>query len=155
MSDPSPSQGDQPTQEELQAYLEQLREAEPAELVAQAYTMLGTGAEVKLGRPDARVLIDAMAALTEAVSGSVAEDLATRMRNGVVQLQTAQVQAERQAASQGDAPPAAQQQPPATPPGAGPPGAPEPAAQPPGQPPGQPQGQKPTDRLWIPGREPR
>lgn len=152
MSDPSSSQGDQPTQEEMEAYLEQLRQAEPAELVAQAYTMLGTGAEVKLGRSDARVLIDAMAALTEAAAGGVAEDLTTRMRNGVVQLQTAQVQAEREAGREGAAAQAGQP-PPAAP--GGPAGSPDPTPQPSGQTPGQPQGEKPTDRLWIPGRDPR
>lgn len=151
VSDPSPSQGDQPTQEEMEAYLAQLRDAEPAELVAQAYTMLGTGAEVKLGRSDARVLIDAMAALTEAVAGGVAEDLTTRMRNGVVQLQTAQVQAEREAGGEAAAP-AAPESPPAATPGGSPPAG---AAEPSGQSPGQSQGEKPTDRLWIPGREPR
>ncbi|MEX0658807.1 MAG: hypothetical protein WD080_06700, partial [Egibacteraceae bacterium] len=150
VSDPSPNQGDQPTQEEMEAYLAQLREAEPAELVAQAYTMLGTGAEVKLGRPDARVLIDAMGALTEAVAGGVAEDLTTRMRNGVVQLQTAQVQAEREAGGEAPAPAA-----PGSPSSHAPGGTPPTASEPSRQPPGQSQGQKPADRLWIPGREPR
>lgn len=152
-----PPQADQPTQEELQAYLEQLRDADPAEVVAQAYTMLGTGAEVKLGRSDARVLIDAMAAMTEAVGDAVGQDLATRMRNGVVQLQTAQVQAEREAA--GTASAAGAQ---ATPPPGQAPGAPRPAdtgagaAGRPAQAQREEQGQgSPADRLWIPGREPR
>lgn len=141
-----PSQGDQPSQEELEAYLEQLRQAEADEVVAQAYTMLGTGAEVKLGRPDARVLIDAMAAMTEAVAAGIEESLATRMRNGVVQLQNAQVQAERQGsggeAAKPTAPPAA--------PGASPASAPTDAgaAQPSSS---QEQGSA-ADRLWIPGR---
>lgn len=153
MSDPSTS-ADEPTQEELQAYFEQLRDADPGEVVAQAYTMLGTGAEVKIGRADARVLIDAMAAMTEAVADTIETELATRMRNGVVQLQNAQVQAERQAAGdQADlgGEPTSQPQP-------------RPAASPPGPAPSGPADQGATeqgkeqsasDRLWIPGREPR
>lgn len=90
-------QGEQPSDEDVQAYVEQLRGAEPQDIIAQAYTMLGTGAEVKLGRQDARVLIDAMEALTSAAEQRLSGDLPERMRNGVVQLQTAQVQAERQA----------------------------------------------------------
>lgn len=145
MSDPRTTQGDEPTSEELQAYLEQLRGADPAEILAQAYTVLGTGAEVKLGRRDARVLIDAMSALAEAAAGSVDDDLTTRMRNGVVQLQTAQVQAERQGA--GEAGQDAQQ------PHAEPSGAAQPSATPPQG--GQQEDESVTDRLWIPGREPR
>lgn len=151
MSDPRSQGAEQPTEEELQAYLEQLRAADPAEIVAQAYTMLGTGAEVKLGRSDARVLIDAMAALSDATASALDKDLVERMRNGVVQLQTAQVQAERQAA-----------------PGAAAGGSPRPGAADasPREPAGAPRqeqrtaegeagGQSLTDRLWIPGREPR
>lgn len=141
MSEPT---SHQPSEEELSAYLDQLRNASAAELVAQAYTMLGTGAEVKLGRPDARVLIDALAALTEATGAAVGDDLAARMRNGVAQLQTAQVQAERQAggeAASGEGQPAAPQEP--TGDAARQQGQAEQASQ---------QGQQASDRLWIPGR---
>lgn len=152
MSDPTREQAAQPTEEEMKAYLEQLRDADPAEIVAQAYTMLGTGAEVKLGRSDARVLIDAMGALAEIVQGRLEESLVTRMRNGVVQLQTAQVQAERQAAGEpaqeDDASGAAQAGPA---PGDAEHG--EPRAPGPEQPKPDAGGQgSMTDRLWIPGQ---
>jgi hypothetical protein len=134
------------SQEELQAYLEQLREADAADIVVQAYTMLGTGAEVKLGRPDARVLIDAMAGLAQATGARLGE-LGQRMQAGVAQLQMAQVEAERRAA--------------AAPPVPGQPGAAQ-AEQTPQAPPagpasaatGQPAEPSVTDRLWIPGRGP-
>lgn len=138
-------QPEQPSPEELRAYLEQLREAEAGEILAQAYTMLGTGAEVKLGRPDARVLIDAMAGMVAGM-GERAGDLAQRMQAGVAQLQMAQVEAERQGGgdSTGSGPAA----------GDGPPadgaGQPRPAATPPPTPPRP----SPTDKLWIPGRDP-
>lgn len=154
VSDPRREQGEQaaqPSEEEMKAYLEQLREADPAEIVAQAYTMLGTGAEVKLGRSDARVLIDAMGALAEVTQGKLEDDLVTRMRNGVVQLQTAQVQAEREAAGAGQ--PSAASQP------AGAEQSPGPAGQGQTPTPGQDQPdaggeESMTDRLWIPGRGP-
>jgi hypothetical protein len=143
------------SEEELRAYLEQLREADATEILVQAYTMLGTGAEVKLGRPDARVLIDAMTGLASAVGPRLGE-LGQRMQAGVQQLQLAQVEAERQAATPQNQP--------------GPEPATEPAQPQTGQqspPPGRPGGdggaagagggggqQRMTDRLWIPGRDP-
>lgn len=152
MSDARGPQADEPTEEELKAYLTQLRDADPAEIVAQAYTMLGTGAEVKLGRPDARVLIDAMGALAEAAGDRLEPDLATRMRNGVVQLQTAQVQAEREAAgtgAPGDVPQTGAPQPPPDAPGQGQPGAPEAGEADGGS------DESMTSRLWVPGQGPR
>lgn len=139
-------QGEQPSDEDVQAYVEQLRGAEPQDIIAQAYTMLGTGAEVKLGREDARVLIDAMEALTSAAEQRLSGDLPERMRNGVVQLQTAQVQAERQQAGEAQGTGEAEQ-----------------GQQAGGQAPGQgqqggsqgqqgEQGKSAAERLWIPGR---
>ena len=138
MSDPS--QQGQPSQEEMQAYIEQLRAADPSEIIAQAFTMLGTGAELKLGRPDARVLIDAVAALVDAVGDRVSDELRSGMESGLAQLQQAQVQAEQQAGeAASDAAPSepAAEAPPASPP--------------PSQSPGQ--GGKSSDRLWVPGRD--
>ena len=89
MSDPLSAQ--QPTEEELRAYLEQLREADPAGLVAESYNLLAAGAQVKLGRPDARMLIDAMAALVQVTGQRLPPELANQMAQGVQQLQLAQV----------------------------------------------------------------
>ncbi|MGH8909656.1 MAG: hypothetical protein ACRD0K_24990 [Egibacteraceae bacterium] len=126
------------SEEELRQYVAQLREAPVGELLAQAYTMLGAWAEAKLGRRDARSLIDGMNGLVQASAGGLPDDLAKQMRDGISQLQLAQVQAEQQLARQQQAgdeqgqPAAASEQ------------APEPSPQ------------KPmTDRLWIPGRDPR
>jgi hypothetical protein len=150
-----PTQG-QPTEEELQAYLEQLRTADVAEVVVQAFNMLGTGANVKLGRPDARIAIDVLDAVVGAVDGRIDERIVEQMRAGVTQLKTAQVESEREQAgaapspgpepaASSAAPPSGDQQAPQTP-GAPPRRTPEP--------PGG-QGQRMTDRLWVPGREPR
>jgi hypothetical protein len=142
MSDPMT---DGPTEEEMRAYLENLRQAQPVEIVVQAFGLLATASEVKLGRVDARVLIDGMAALVEATAERMPDEIVDRMQQTVVQLQMAQVQAERdvataeqteQDAGEVDEGAGAQQAPPQQ-----------------GQPqPGQ-QDQTMTDRLWIPGRD--
>jgi hypothetical protein len=165
-----PTQTRQPTQEELEAHLAQLREADVAEVVAQAVNMLATGAQVKLGRTDARVLIDAIIGVADAAEGRVHGELVRQIRDAVSQLQMAQVQAERESggAEPGDTPGAAEGprsgagQPGGGRPGGagagpgGPRGGPagqtgQAGSQAPGPPGG---GQRMTDRLWIPGREP-
>lgn len=136
---------EQLSEEELRAYLAQLREAPVADMLSQVYTLLGSWAEAKLGRRDARPLIDAMGALVQGAGSGLPEDLADRMRKGIGQLQLAQVQAEQQLAAEQQAAPD------------------RPAPQPSGdhptqQPPSSGAGkddQRLTDRLWIPGRDPR
>lgn len=144
-----PSQPDQPSEEEIRAYLAQIREADPTAIIVQAFQMLGEGAQIKLGRSDARVLIDTMGAVSEAVAGRVPADLTEQMRTGVAQLQTAQVQAERE---QGAAAPSAAGDPTAS-------GTSDASGMPPGSPttssPQQDAEEKLTDRLWIPGRGPK
>lgn len=152
----------QPSQEELQAYLQQMQAAEPAEIVAQAFQILAMGAEVKIGRSEARVLIDSLAGLTQAAQSRLPDDLSTGMQNAVRQLQMAQVQAEQ--AQGGQAEERAESGMGAGGPAAGHPGQRQPAGdpQPPGQQPPPQQGaqqqggqqgeQSMTDRLWIPGR---
>lgn len=136
---------DQPSPEELQAYVEQLRATDPRDIVAQAFSMLGTSAEVKLGTRDARVLIDAMAGIVGSAGPSL-PDLAPQMEAYVGQLKMAQVQLEAEARAGGGEVPAA--------PGAAPAAPGQAAGAPPGQAPqpGEAEGSKLTDRLWIPGR---
>jgi len=139
------------SESELRAYLEQLRSAEVGEVVVQAYALLGTAAEAKLGLPDARLLIDAMGAVAQAIGDRLEGDLGEQLRAGVGQLQVAQVETERQlaAARREEGGPAsrtaegqtAQAQPASAAPAGPPAGAPR-------QQPQQPM----TDRLWIPGR---
>lgn len=160
---PGQESSGQPSEEEMRAYLAQLREADPVEIVAQAYTMLGTGAEVKLGRPDARTLIDALAGLVESVQARLPADLVERMRGGLTQLQMAQVESEQSGDSPPSGSPSAQerpdqpsgrepqeggsQDPPQT--GSSQTGPPQSGSSRGGDP------NKMTDRLWIPGRDPR
>jgi hypothetical protein len=128
-------QGPEPTEEELRAYLLELRQADPAEFVMQAVNILVTGAQAKIGMPDGRMLIDALSGLVDGASTGLPQELAAALGTAVVQLQTAQVQAEAQlggapaAPADGTAPAA-------------------PASQPTTSEPKQ----KMTDRLWIPGQ---
>lgn len=150
MTDPTQMPG-QPSQEEMRAYLEQLRAADPVGLLAEAFNLLATGAQVKLGRPDARVLIDAMAGMVQAAATSMPADIAKQMNDGIGQLQLAQVQAEKDAAGAGgDA--ADQGEEDSAGAGAPQPGAPQQGA--PGGAGGA-GGQRMTDRLWVPGRDPK
>ncbi len=148
MSDPQQSDG--PSEEELQAYMEQMRQADPSEVVAQAFNLLATGAQVKLGRPDGRVIIDGLAGLTDAVQPSLPDEVHQQMSQAVQQLQTAQVQAEQEggasAAGAGAAAGAGEA-------GAGQAGAAPQGGEQPGQQQSSQQGeQRLTDRLWVPGR---
>src|SRR5688500_7277133 len=101
MSDPRMAgQPAQPSQEEMRVYLEQLREADAAGLVAEAFNLLATGAQVKLGRSDARVLIDSLAAMVEVSAAAMPEQITEQMKQGIAQLQMAQVEAERDMAAE-------------------------------------------------------
>ena len=148
MSDPTQMAG-QPSEAEMRAYLEQLREADAAGLVAEAFNLLATGAQVKLGRPDARSLIDSLAGMVQGAGTALPPQIIEQMTAGIKQLQLAQVQAERDMAAAAGA--------------GGEPGdgqAAEGDAAAPSPPtmssPGQSAADKRmTDRLWVPGRDPR
>ncbi len=84
--------------EELRAYLAQLRRADVAEVIAQAFSILASGAEVKLGRRDGRLLIDAASALAEAVGPQLDRQLADQLNQAITQLRVGQVDAEKQLA---------------------------------------------------------
>jgi len=140
----------QPSEEELQAYLEQLRSTPTEEVLVQSFNMLAMAAQAKLGLRDARTLIDAMDAVQKAGAASTGQ-IGQQMASAVGQLKMAQVEAERQqTAEAGDAETG---QEPETDAGRGG-GAPEPPSAGADQAPGA-GGQRMTDRLWIPGRGPR
>lgn len=139
---PGMSGGQQPTEEELRAYLMELRQADPAEFLMQAVNILVTGAQAKIGMPDGRLLIDAVAGIVDTAGERLPEQLGEALRNAVVQLQTAQVQAEREVAAMSGEP---------IPPAEGAEAGQGPGGEAPGPRVSEPQ-QKMTDRLWIPGK---
>lgn len=150
MADPTQAGGgDRPSEEEMQQYLEQLRAADPTEIVAQAFNMLATGAQVKIGRPDGRTLIDTLDAIANSVRSRLPDDVVDQMQQGVSQLQQMQVQAEQEdqgAAAEGQDATAGTSQPGG--------GQPQPGSPQGGQQQGdQQQGdQRMTSRLWVPGQ---
>ena len=146
MSDATSQEGErEPTEEELRAYLAQLRVADVNEVIAQAFSMLAAAAEVKLGRRDARLLVDATAALRETTAGQVDPRLTQQMDQALQQLRLGQVDAEAQLTKlradghlEGDEPgdlPGVPSEPGAAAP------APAPAPEAPA-----------ASRLWVPGR---
>ena len=150
----------QPSEEEIRAYLSQLREAPVDQVLAEVANALLNAAQVKVGRRDGRLLIDALGAMNDAVRGHAAEELTTQLDQALQQLRMAQVEGEQQvaqAAAKGQAEPGDLSEDPA-----GQEGAAEPAPegedageqqQPPQQPTQQPsQGGSAASRLWVPGR---
>jgi hypothetical protein len=150
--DPNAAEG-QPSEEEVRAYLAQLRGAPADQVLAEVFSGLLNAAQVKVGRRDARLLLDATATLVAQVRGVLPEELTKQLDDVLGQLRMAQVQAEpevAQAAAQGQAEPndlgadavpdRGEAQAPAT--GGEPPAA---GTTPPG-------GSDAASRLWVPGR---
>lgn len=131
--------GPGPSEADLQRMLAEMREAPAEQVLVEVINLLLQAAQVKLGRPDARVLIDAVAAVAEASSGRADAALLGQVSQAVAQLRMAQVEAEGAEAGAA-APPG-----PATPP---PPRTDEAARSPRSGPPQPPAG----SRLWVPGR---
>lgn len=138
--------GDAASEAEVRAYLERLRGAPVEDVIAELASMLATAAQVKLGRPDGRLLLDVLGAVTTALEGRIDPALTGQLAEALAQLRLAQVQAEGaggvQSAPAAPAAPAAE--------GGTPPSATRPA---PGAPPGPGAGDGPSQRsrLWVPG----
>ncbi len=151
----------QPSEEEIRAYLSQLRQAPVDQVLAEVVNALLNAAQVKVGRRDGRLLIDITAAITDTIRGQVPDELTTQLDQALTQLRMAQVDGEQQVAQakasgqheDGDLAADPQEASEASEPGgdAGPREAPPasggPAATPP--PAG---GGSAASRLWVPGR---
>src|SRR5690625_4348679 len=103
----NPTQGpgsEQPSEEEIRQYLNQLRTTPADQVLAEVSSALVNAAQVKLGRQDARLLLDVVAAITQAVRGRVSDELLSQLDDVLSKLRLAQVEAEKEvatAASQG------------------------------------------------------
>jgi len=130
-----------PSEAELQLMLAQMREAPAEQVLVEVINALLQAVQVKLGRPDARILLDAVAAMAESVRGRADAQLVDQVAGAVTQLRLAQVEAEGAAADPSDAAVGRPSDAPAA----------DSAAQrtpQPGSQPGPPAG----SRLWVPGR---
>lgn len=94
-------QGGQPSEEELREYLSQLRTVPADRIVLDALTSVLTAAQAKLGRRDARLLIDLSAATLDHTRAHLPDEQTRQFDEVVRQLQAAQVQAEQQVANSG------------------------------------------------------
>jgi len=132
-----------PSEAELQQMLAQMRDAPAEQVLVEVANVLLQAVQVKLGRPDARLLLDAVAAVAESVRGRADAQLVDQVAAAVAQLRLAQVEAEGGAPGAADAavPPA----PPADSRSAGTPAGPAQSGAP-GDAPGG------ASRLWVPGR---
>lgn len=129
--------------EEMRKYLEQLRTAPAEQVVAEVLSSLLTAAQAKLGRHDARLLIDVASLVLGHGRPYVAEQMTTQVDQMLSQLRFAQVDAEGKAAQSPHE--EANDLPTAPPPPAQ--GASAGQASP-----AQPTQQPPTSKLWVPGR---
>lgn len=93
----SQQQSGQLSEEQVRAYLAELRDAQVTDILAQVISTLLNGAQVKLGRRDARVLIDTAAAVIERIGPDLDEGFAEEVSSILSQLRMAQVQAEQEA----------------------------------------------------------
>jgi hypothetical protein len=103
-----PNADGQPSEEEVRAYLGQLRAAPADQVLAEVFSGLLNAAQVKVGRRDARLLLDATATLVAEVRPVLPQELVTQLDDVLSQLRMAQVQAEpevAQAAAQGQVEP--------------------------------------------------
>ena len=137
--------GDEPTEEEVRAYISQLRGAPVDQVIAEVSSALINAAQVKLGRKDGRLLLDVVGAVTEQLRGKVDDELPRQLDDVLAKLRMAQVEAEKEVAQQaqeepndlGSTPTAPSETPPAQAPGT-------PAA-------GTSDGGGAASRLWTPG----
>lgn len=152
---------EQPSEEELRQYLGEMRQAHVGEIVAQVVSALLNGAQVKLGRRDARLLIDLADGVTSQAGPHIDERFTQEVSQVLSQLRMAQVEAEEELAklqADGQIPPEANDvgpasSRPATDDGAGDEGSADAGE---GQPASQtppPSAQRPSaaSRLWTPG----
>jgi hypothetical protein len=136
------------SEEQAREYAAQLRSAPAEQLITELLSGLLNAAQIKLGRRDARLLIDLSAALHEHARRYLPAELTRQVEQALHQLRLGQVRAEGAAAGRQQVEPNDLAEPSAPPAdAAGQPTAP-PAA--PTPPPPQP---SPASRLWIPGRD--
>lgn len=134
----------EPSEEQAREYAQQLRSVPAEQVVTDVLSSLLNLAQVKLGRRDARLLIDLSAVLLGHARRYLPAELTSQVDQLLSQLRLAQVRAEGAAAGGGRAEPNDLAETPAPPEGA----AGQPAA-PPAAPPQPP----PASRLWVPGRD--
>lgn len=96
MSDTNPPSGQQPTEEEMQAYLQELRTTPVGQVLTEVLSVLLNAAQVKLGRHDGRLVLDVVALLNDAAGEALPDEITSQVRDALAQLRLAHVEAEKQ-----------------------------------------------------------
>jgi hypothetical protein len=122
--------------EDAREYVEQIRSLPVEQIIADVLFSLLQAAQIKLGRRDARLLIDLSAVAHEHARPYLPDELTKQVDQALGQLRLAQVSAEGQVSQRGEAEENDLSRVPAPPSAAAPP-------PPPGPPP---------SKLWVPGR---
>lgn len=82
------------TEEQMREYLARLRETPAEQLLAEVLSSLLNTAQAKLGRRDARLLIDLSGMVADHVREHVSDDLTGQVDQALTQLRNEQVRAE-------------------------------------------------------------
>lgn len=92
----NPAGGQEPSEEEVRAYLQELRDTPVGQVVTEVLSVLLNAAQVKLGRHDGRFVLDTVALLTDATAGALPQEIVKQVQDALSQLRLAQVEAEKQ-----------------------------------------------------------
>jgi hypothetical protein len=138
--EPQQQHQSRPTADDASEIVKQLRSAPAEEIVAEAFFMLLNAAQIKLGRRDARLLIDLSTVMLEHAHDYLPDTLVKQVEQSLGQLRIGQVSAENELAKRGQPEPNDLPRAP-TPPATGSGGSPSAAAS-----------QSRTSGLWVPGR---
>jgi len=95
-TNPSPQAGHEPTEEEMRAYLQELRDTPVGQVLTEVLSVLLNAAQVKLGRHDGRLVLDTVALLTDATKDALPKEIVSQLQGALSQLRLAQVEAEKQ-----------------------------------------------------------
>lgn len=128
------------TEEQLREYLAQLRTAPVEQVLTEVLSGLLSAAQAKLGRRDARLLIDISAQAVDHARAHLSAGLSQQLDQALGQLRREQVRAEEQVAAQTGSEPNDLGQTPAPPQPAG------------AQQPSRPSPPGAESGLWVPGR---
>lgn len=89
----------EPSEEEVRAYLSQLRGAPAEQVVAEVLSALLNAAQVKLGRRDGRLLLDLSASVLDGARAHLPAEFLEQVDGVLAQLRVTQVEAEGEVAA--------------------------------------------------------
>ena len=97
--------GSDASAKDAQELVEKLRSAPAEQMVTEAFFMLLNGAQVKLGRRDARLLIDLSTVMLDYARQYLSDPLVQQVEHSLDQLRLGQVSAEKAVTDKGQAEP--------------------------------------------------